>query len=172
MVIKGLVDEDFIQYKKPSMFIIFPYCNFKCDKEANCSICQNSGLANEPNINIDIKEIVKRYIKNPITKSIVFGGLEPFDSFMDLLYLIEEFRKYTNDDIVVYTGYTETELENGYFIYDNYNSNTRKKACQLLKQFPNIIIKFGRFIPNQEKHYDEVLGVELASPNQYARRIS
>ena len=41
-----------------------------------------------------------------------------------------------------------------------------------LKQYDNIIIKFGRFIPNQEKHYDEVLGVELASPNQYARRIS
>jgi hypothetical protein len=40
------------------------------------------------------------------------------------------------------------------------------------KQFKNIIIKFGRFVPNQEKHYDEVLGIELASPNQYARRIS
>jgi hypothetical protein len=41
-----------------------------------------------------------------------------------------------------------------------------------LKSFSNIIIKFGRFIPNQEPHYDEVLGVKLASDNQYARRIS
>jgi hypothetical protein len=172
MKIKGLVDEDFVNYKKPSMYIAFPNCTFKCDKEAGCSICQNSSLAHEPDITISFIEIVSRYVKNPITKAVVFGGLEPFDLFMDLLYLIEEFRKYTNDDIVIYTGYTETELENGYFIYDNYNSNTRKKAYQLLKKIPNIIIKYGRFIPNQEKHYDEVLGVELASPNQYARRIS
>lgn len=172
MLIKGLVDEDFINYKKPSMYIAFPNCDFKCDHEAGCSICQNSPLIREPNIDIQHHMIVSRYIHNPITKAIVMAGLEPFVSFMDLLYLIEEFRKYTNDDIVIYTGYTETELENGYFIYDNYNSNTRKKAYQLLKQYDNIIIKFGRFIPNQEKHYDEVLGVELASPNQYARRIS
>ena len=66
MVIKGLVDVDFIQYKEPSMFIIFPYCDFKCDKEAGCSICQNSGLANEPNIDIDIKEIVSAEIKSKV----------------------------------------------------------------------------------------------------------
>ena len=41
-----------------------------------------------------------------------------------------------------------------------------------LKQFPNIIIKFGRFIPNQQSHYDEVLGINLASDNQYAKKIS
>ena len=37
--------------------------------------------------------------------------------------------------------------------------------------FTNIIIKFGRYIPNQKPHYDEVLGVNLASDNQYAERI-
>jgi len=36
----------------------------------------------------------------------------------------------------------------------------------------NIIIKYGRFIPDKEKHYDEVLGIYLASDNQYAERIS
>lgn len=158
MVIKGLVDEDFIQYKKPSMFIIFPYCDFKCDKEAGCTICQNSALANEPNINISIMELVTRYISNPITKAIVFGGLEPFDSLNDLLCLIFNLRLHTNDDIIIYTGYTEKELE-------------QKNIFNKLKDIQNIIIKFGRFIPNQEKHYDEVLGVELASPNQYAKQI-
>ena len=158
MIIKGLVDEDFVQYKKPSMFIIFPYCDFKCDREAGCSICQNSSLANEPNIEISFIEMASRYVKNPITKAIVFGGLEPFDHIW-LLRLINEFRKYTNDDIVIYTGYTEEELEEDGILTD-------------IKKYNNIIIKFGRFILNQEKHYDEVLGVELASPNQYARRIS
>jgi len=40
-----------------------------------------------------------------------------------------------------------------------------------LKDFDNIIIKYGRFIPGQEKHYDEILGVYLASNNQYAERL-
>ena len=158
MRIKGLVEEDFVNYKKPSMFIIFPYCTFKCDKEAGCTVCQNSALANEPVIEITPIEIVSRYVKNPITKAVVFGGLEPFDSIW-LLRLIIEFRKYTNDEIVIYTGYTEEELE-------------EDGILTAIKKYDNIIIKFGRFIPNQEKHYDELLGVELASSNQYARRIS
>ena len=158
MTIKGLVEEDFVNYKKPSMFIIFPYCSFKCDTEAGCTVCQNSTLANEPNLDISIIEIVSRYVKNPITKSIVMGGLEPFDHKL-LPKLVKEFRKYTADDIVIYTGYTEEELKEEEILTD-------------IKKYKNIIIKFGRFIPNQEKRYDEILGVELASPNQYARRIS
>jgi hypothetical protein len=34
-----------------------------------------------------------------------------------------------------------------------------------------VIVKFGRFIPNQKSHYDEILGVNLVSPNQYAKII-
>ena len=41
-----------------------------------------------------------------------------------------------------------------------------------LERCENIIVKYGRYIPDQEKHYDEVLGVYLASNNQYAERIS
>ena len=158
MLIKNLIDVDFVNYKKPSMFIIFPNCTFKCDKEAGCSICQNSSLANEPNIEIKEIDIIERYIKNPITKAIVFGGLEPFDS-EEILMFIEHIREYTNDEIVIYTGYTEEE------IFDEI------KWLQS-DGIENIIIKFGRFIPNQQPHYDEVLGVKLASNNQYARRIS
>jgi hypothetical protein len=41
----------------------------------------------------------------------------------------------------------------------------------MLWDYKNIIIKYGRYIPNQTPHYDEVLGVYLASDNQYAVRI-
>lgn len=157
MLIKNLIDEDFVNYKKPVMYIAFPRCSFKCDKEAGCAICQNSALANEPDIEISELEIVSRYVKNPITKAIVMSGLDPFDSPAMLYNLIEEFRKYTNDDIIIYTGYKKEEISH---------------LIDELKKYPNIIIKFGRFIPNQEFHYDEILGVKLASPNQYARRIS
>lgn len=156
--IRGLVDEDFVNYKKPAMFIAFPYCTFKCDIECGYSVCQNSSLVENTNIiNIDEQIIIDRYIKNPITHSIVISGLEPFDSFNELVILIRSFREKTSDDIVIYSGYNKEEITS---------------YIEELKQFKNIIIKFGRFIPNQEKHYDEVLQVTLASPNQYGEKIS
>jgi phosphoribosylaminoimidazole-succinocarboxamide synthase len=87
----------------------------------------------------------------------VCGGLEPFDSWDDLFQLISYVRVVADDDIVVFTGYKEDEIE---------------EKVNILKRFNNIIIKFGRYIPNQQPHYDEVLGVNLASDNQYARRVS
>lgn len=159
MRIKGLIDESFVDYKKPSMYIAFPFCDWKCERDAGCAICQNSQLAHEPIIEISELAIISRYVKNPITKAIVMSGLEPLNSIDELYSLCYELRKYTNDDIIIYTGYTEEEFKQMTNIHRFYN-------------IPNIIIKFGRFIPNQEKHYDEILGVELASPNQYARRIS
>lgn len=172
MRIKGITDEDFVNYKKPSMFIAFPYCCFKCEKESGVRCCQNSDLAKSPTYEIDIEGIVERYIANPITSAIVFGGLEPFDSFDEMLDLISLFRKHTSDDIVIYTGYSEKELENGYYTCGDYNPNTRRNAYRILKQYPNIIIKFGRFVPDQTPHLDLILGVELASENQYAKLVS
>lgn len=159
MLIKGLKDEDFVNYKKPSMFIIMPYCSFKCDKENGCNLCQNSHLAQEPVRYMPLLTIVARYKENPITKAIVCGGLEPFDSAYNLSNLVHVFRQYTNDDIVIYTGYTEEEL-------------TENETHKIICEYSNIIIKYGRFRPNQQPHYDEVLGVNLTSDNQYAKRYN
>ena len=109
MLIKGIVDEDFINYKLPSMYIATAACSFKCDKEYGTKICQNSVLAQQPSHIIDNQLIVDRYLKNDITKAIVFGGLEPFDLCWDLVVLIGLFRSSTKDDIVIYTGYTKEE---------------------------------------------------------------
>lgn len=93
MIIKGLIDEDFINYKVASMVIEFPYCDFKCDRE-NCNhICQNEYLIKEPDISISYDKIVERYLTNPITKAIIFQGLEPMDSPLDVLNLIATFRQ-------------------------------------------------------------------------------
>ena len=159
MKIKGIITEDFINYKKPAMVIEFPYCNFKCYKECGMQVCQNSSLVNSPTYDIPINKIVLHYLKNDITEAIVMQGLEPFDSVDDLFDLIREFKYYTNDDVIIYTGYTEDELISKNII----------NAMQ--KMYNNIIIKFGRFIPNQSQHYDETLGVILTSPNQYAKKI-
>ena len=45
MKIKGIIAEDFVNYKKPSMFIGFPTCTWKCEKECGIEMCQNKGLA-------------------------------------------------------------------------------------------------------------------------------
>ena len=156
MKVKGIVDEDFVNYKKPSMFIISPYCTFKCDKEAGCQVCQNSDLANSPIIEINNDEIIKRYLGNSITEAVVIGGLEPFDTFEELYQFIKDFRRKSNDDIIIYTGYYPEEVS---------------EKIRQLSLFLNIVIKFGRFIPNQKSHYDTVLGVELASDNQEAVRM-
>lgn len=158
MIIKNLIDEDFINYKKPSMFIAFPYCTFKCEKECGVRCCQNGELAASRNIDISPYALTTRYMKNPITSSIVFGGLEPFDSFNDMITLIKDIRlRIPNDDIVIYSGYNEDEVTD---------------KIKMLSTYKNIIVKFGRFVPNDESHYDTVLGVKLASKNQYAKRIS
>jgi organic radical activating enzyme len=159
MKIRNLMDEDIVNYKKTSMFVATCYCDFKCCIELGLDICicQNSPIAQSKIINISNERIVKRYMKNKLTHAIVFGGLEPFKQFEELIELIKLFREQTNDDIVIYTGYNKNELS---------------EEIEQLKQFENIIIKFGRYIPGDEVHYDELLGVSLASKNQYAEKIS
>lgn len=156
MKIIDIIDEDFVNYKKPCMTIMMPFCTFKCDKECGKQVCQNSDLASATKIDIPTKKIIQRYLNNPISESIVFQGLEPMDSFYQVLNFVKKFREVSSDDIVIYTGYTKKEIQ-WYLTF--------------FKDFDNIIIKYGRFIPNQEKHFDKTLGVYLSSDNQYAERL-
>lgn len=156
MKLKGLNDYDICNYKYPSMFLIFPKCSFKCDKECGKPICHNSALANEPIIEIDEKKIVQRYLDNRLTRACVCGGLEPFDTWTDLYNFIVEFRKKSDDYIVIYTGYEENEIS---------------EYIRVLHDLNHIIVKFGRFRPNAKSRFDDVLGVNLASDNQYAKEV-
>lgn len=162
MELKFLIDEDFVNYKKPAIFLGFPTCTFKCNKENGRDVCQNIQLINSPNINISVEEIYNRYIHNPITKAIVCGGLEPLDSIEDLKELFYYFHEVKScfDDIVIYTGYTKPEA--------------RKILSEMADKwgiFKNTIIKYGRFIPDQQQHFDPFLGVYLQSDNQYAEPV-
>ena len=139
------------------MFLIFPYCSFKCDTENGSCICQNSSLVNRPNIDIDIYKIIDKYMSNNISKSIVCGGLEPLDSWEELKTFIVNLRYRTNDPLIIYTGYNKDEI---------------KDQIDWLRFYKNIIVKFGRYIPNRPSRYDDVLGITLVSDNQYAERIS
>ena len=139
------------------MFIGFPTCSFKCEEECGEHCCQNSALARANAVYIWDQTLIKRYMDNPITKAVVCGGLEPMDSWDKLQSFILSFREQCQDDIVIYTGYKEEEIQD---------------KVEWLKTYGPIIVKFGRYVPNKQPHYDEVLGVKLASDNQYAKVVS
>jgi hypothetical protein len=157
--LKNIVDEVFQDYKKPSMMLATCKCDWKCAKEGNfdISVCQNSELTNQKNIEVSIEFIINRYFDNPITQAIVIGGLEPMLQFVEILEFIKEFRLKCDDDIVIYTGYYPKEI---LYIIDR------------LSIYKNIIIKFGRYKENSNMKFDDILGVWLSSDNQYAIKIS
>ena len=160
MRISNLKDEDFVNYKKPSLFIGTCFCNWKCCDEAGISreVCQNYQLHNSKQHDLTFEQIYRRYINNPLTSAIVIGGLEPILQSEEVIGLIKYFREHNcHDDFVIYTGYYEEEIQS---------------ILDTLKEYDNIIFKFGRFKPNQEKHWDEVLGVYLISDNQFGKKVS
>lgn len=159
MRLKAFIEEDFVNYKKPSMFLGSCFCTFKCCKEANLpfSTCQNCDLYSAEIIEIKNHTLIERFKNNPITEAIVIGGMEPLDQFEELLSLIKDFR--------------ESGIANEFVIYTGYNKYEITEKIQELKKSSNIIVKYGRFIPNDEKRFDKVLGVNLISSNQYAEKL-
>lgn len=164
MLIKQIQDTNFQDYYKTSMLICTAFCDGKCWKERGLteSDCQNEALLAAPNIEMPESEIIERYLANPITHAIIFGGLEPMKQLSDLMRFLHELRHnyHCNDDVVIYTGYYENEIEPiGY---------------NLLKQFPNVIVKWGRYDPTKGPHeeIDPILGIKLSTANQFAQRIS
>lgn len=160
MHVKGIVVEDFTNYKKPSMFIITCYCDFKCCTEQNVDIgvCQNAPLAQAKIKNIPVASIYEQYVNNPITKAIVLGGMEPMAQIEEIDDLIWYFRRRSvNDPFIIYTGYYPDEI---------------KESLDKLRKYDNIIVKYGRFLLNKPSRYDEVLGITLASDNQFAEVLS
>lgn len=161
MRIKGIKDEDFLNYKKAAMFTITPMCDGKCYKELgkDSSMCQNHNIVNMPVHRISDDALVERYLANPITEAFVLGGLEPLMAQEEIIAFIDCVRRKhaCEDDIVIYTGYTPDEV-----------SNFIKEAGR----YSNIYMKFGRYIPNDASRPDPVLGVVLASTNQFGAKIS
>lgn len=160
MRLKSLIDEDFVNYKEAAMFIGTIKCGGKCCIEAGIplTVCQNDTWRNAPIVEMDTEELCHRYLDNVLTSAIVIGGLEPFEQFDEIREFVHLMRTKFNcdDDIVIYTGYNQDEI---------------KMMLDVLSRYKNIVVKFGRYIPNRESRFDEVLGITLASDNQYAVRL-
>lgn len=159
MKLKTIVEESFEYYREPVMLLAFPTCTFKCCREAGLPIttCQNEPWCRQPDYEYTNEEIIERYLTNSFVHGLCCGGFEPLDSFNELFSFLKDFRKVTDDVCIVYTGYNPEEKE---------------EEVKQLAQFKNVIIKYGRFCPGDKPHEDPVLGVTLASDNQYAIKIS
>ena len=163
MRVRKLLTERFQDYKVPSMYLATCFCDWKCcpDKQY---VCQNNPIAKLPVTDIPDEEVLDTYLSDPITDAIVIAGLEPLLQTREVCSLI---RRASERDIrttfVIYTGYTKDEVRRiGFF--DELKATEYGKDVQ-------VIIKYGRYVPDQQPHFDETLGVELASDNQYAEII-
>lgn len=154
----SITDEVFQDYRKISMFISCIRCDGKCWRELNLppDTCQNYGMNSQNWKSYKIQDVIDRYMSNELTTAIIFGGLEPMLQFQEILEFIHEFRKVSDDDIIIYTGYLKEELT---------------PQIKELSEYNNIIIKFGRYNPKIPPRFDEVLGITLITGNQYAERL-
>ena len=146
-------------YYKNGLLVATVSCDWKCLRETNLplDICQNSHTCNMETKTIEVSELVKTFEDNLMSDCVIFAGLEPLLQIEEILNFINAFRETNNEDIVIYTGYNEDEILD---------------SLELLKKYNNIIVKFGRFVPDGRVTYDEVLKIKLISENQYAKIIS
>jgi len=142
--------DSFIDYKKPGLLLAFPYCNLKCGEA-----CQNKHLRGNPVKYICGHKVCELYMRNGLFESIIFGGLEPFDTFEMIRDFIAIFRDYSDDDIVIYTGYYPNEIIG---------------KLKQISNIDNLYIKFGRYDKSCPPKYDDIGGVTLASGNQFFKK--
>lgn len=167
MIVKDIQDETLQDYKEVAMLISARFCDWKCCRDAGYEICQNSEVARRKDIDIPNEVICERYLKNKVSRAIIFGGLEPMFQILDILDILELLRKkyHCNDTVIVYTGYEKEEI---------------LPQITALSDYKNVIVKYGRYVPENVPenvpgnvpHYDPILGVVLASSNQWAEKIS
>lgn len=163
MRVRKLLTERFQDYKVPCMYLAACFCDWKCCPDRPY-ICQNNPVAKLPIQDIPDDEILDAYLADPITSAIVIAGLEPLLQVREVVSLIRRaVERGIATTFVIYTGYTAAEAKViGFF--DELSATGFGNGVE-------VIMKYGRYIPDQKPHFDDVLGVELASDNQYGERV-
>lgn len=163
-----VVTDNVTDYKKTSLFLVFPYCSGKCGEE-----CQNKDLRKKKIKEFNNKDIITLYQSLNTHNAVVCGGLEPLDSFEELKQLIEDFAKFSSIkpvDFVIYTGYDNLIK----YYFDGRYREVKEDFFDLLQAWKNyaepgseLIIKQGKYDTNHKiPWHSKLLGVDLATNNQ------
>lgn len=148
--------EVFQDYKKSALLLCTCFCDWKCCTELgrDKSMCQNSTLKEVAIKKIPFSEIFDMVTRNTVIDAVIFGGLEPFIQINQVIQCIEYLRERgMTKDILIYTGYYIEEID--------------EAIIERLKE-SDVILKCGRYIPDRPPKFDDILGVTLASDNQYS----
>lgn len=152
------VVEVFQDYKKSALLLCCVSCDWKCCREAGISneVCQNHRIASQREVTIPFDSVLNK-VSRSFTDAIIFGGLEPLLQIEEVCGLIEYLREHNvKKDILIYTGYYLEEID--------------KSVIERLKKH-HVIFKCGRYIPNRPQKFDKILGITLASDNQYGVQL-
>jgi len=155
MKLKNIIREDYLNYKKCSLYLAFSQCKLYCED------CFNFGLRDQENIIISAKTIIDWHSSNLFEEAIICSGLNPFDSFEDLEELVREcYKENYSCDLIIFTGYEKKDIEDKIYTLTKIKHSDQK-----------IIIKYGRYDKYQvESIYDDNLGIYLPL-NQYSEVI-
>lgn len=146
--------EVFQDYKKSALLFSTCYCDWKCCHEAgvDIDICQNQKIAQQREVILPFESVLRK-VNQSFTDAVIFGGLEPLLQPDEVLQCINYLRCHeVTKDILVYTGYYMEEIDEETLMY--------LTVC-------DVILKCGRYIPDRKPKFDAVLGITLASDNQY-----
>lgn len=163
MKLLGVKADNITDYKKTALLIAFPHCTLKCGEE-----CQNKHLMNMKDYISATPQDITTFYSGLIThKAIVMAGLEPLDSFPDVLDLVRNIMLLRKEaDIVIYTGYTLEEYK-AQFEAELIKAYKNSDAPLTYRGNKQLIVKVGRY--DSSKRHDwcpRALGVNLATTNQ------
>jgi pyruvate-formate lyase-activating enzyme len=129
-------------------------CAVSCS--IGCKDCFNESVKQEPNRCSYIPNILDEIQANPFNEGVILAGLEWSSQPKELIALVKEATK-RHLPIIIYTGYTSDQ-----FI----------RRVPRIKEFPNVLIKYGSFNQNLRSFEHKEYGVNLASTNQHIQKIS
>lgn len=145
------VRETITDYRKSTLYL----CGYICT--LGCKDCFHNELKKNHPTTLSIEKLFTDYISTTSCDAILFSGLNWLEQIEELFVLIHYIRSnHINKDIVIYTGYDKHEISD---------------KIAMLSKFDNIIIKYGRFDATLPPRYDDVLGITLASSNQWAELL-
>jgi anaerobic ribonucleoside-triphosphate reductase activating protein len=104
--ISGLVPESIVDGPGIRFVVFTQGC------ERNCPGCHNPATHDKNGgYEITVSEIIREIKKNPLIDGVTFSGGEPFLQPLPLSTLAREIKK-LGLNLIVYSGYTQKELEN------------------------------------------------------------